>query len=160
MTLYCILFAIVVFRITSYCWVQIYTRRRAESSLLNCKPVQEHSYCCFKAVVDGPAGRRAPDHFFGRVCFPPFSCFGSFFLALNSDFEFIDAIIIDRPSQGVKTLKNNAQTMQLLQWQLSYLWAVFWEKTWRNCIQRLKALTSLHIRAVWSVPLLFALLKV
>ena len=25
----------------------------------------------FKAVVAGPAGRRAPDHFFGRVCFPP-----------------------------------------------------------------------------------------
>ena len=24
-----------------------------------------------KAVVAGPAGRRAPDHFFGRVCFPP-----------------------------------------------------------------------------------------
>ena len=24
-----------------------------------------------KAVVVGPAGRRAPDHFFGRVCFPP-----------------------------------------------------------------------------------------
>ena len=23
----------------------------------------------FKAVVAGPAGRRAPDHFFGRVCF-------------------------------------------------------------------------------------------
>ena len=43
---YCILFAIVVFRITSCCWVQIYTRRRAESSLFNCKPVQEHSYRC------------------------------------------------------------------------------------------------------------------
>ena len=24
-----------------------------------------------KAVVAGPAGRRAPDHFFGRLCFPP-----------------------------------------------------------------------------------------
>ena len=43
---YCILFAIVVFRITSCCWVQIYTRCRAESSLLNCKPVQKHSYHC------------------------------------------------------------------------------------------------------------------
>ena len=37
---------IVVFRITSCCWVQIYTRRHAESSLLNSKPVQEHSYRC------------------------------------------------------------------------------------------------------------------
>ena len=32
----------------------------------------------FKAVVAGPAGRRAPDHFFGRICFP--SC--PFFLVL------------------------------------------------------------------------------
>ena len=31
-----------------------------------------------KAVVADPAGRRAPHHFFGRVCFPP--C--SFFLVL------------------------------------------------------------------------------
>ena len=30
--------------ITICCWVQIYARRRAESSLLKCKPVQEHSY--------------------------------------------------------------------------------------------------------------------
>ena len=43
---YCIVFPTVVFRITSCCWVQIYTRRRAESSLLNCKPVKEHSYGC------------------------------------------------------------------------------------------------------------------
>ena len=43
---YCILFAIVIFRITSCCRVQIYTRRRAESSLFNCKPVQEHYYRC------------------------------------------------------------------------------------------------------------------
>ena len=28
-----------------------------------------------KAVVAGPAGRRAPDHFFGRVCFPPYPFF-------------------------------------------------------------------------------------
>ena len=48
-----------------------------------------------KAVVAGPAGRRAPDHFFGRVCFPPcpFSRFGSFFFVLTSDFQFIDALI-------------------------------------------------------------------
>ena len=41
-----------------------------------------------------------------------FSRFGSFFFAFTSDFQFIDAIINnarkDRPSQGVKTLKNNA----------------------------------------------------
>ena len=45
-----------------------------------------------------------------------FSRFGSFFFVLTSDFQFIDAIIntlvtrvIHRPpSQGVKTLKNNA----------------------------------------------------
>ena len=41
-----------------------------------------------------------------------FSRFGSFFCVLTSDFQFIDAIInnasIDRPSQGVKTLKNSA----------------------------------------------------
>ena len=37
-----------------------------------------------------------------------FSRFGSFFFVFTSDFQFIDAIIIDRPSQGVKTLKNNA----------------------------------------------------
>ena len=43
---YSIQFAIVVFRITSCCWVQIYTRRGAKSSQLNCKPVQEHSYRC------------------------------------------------------------------------------------------------------------------
>ena len=49
-----------------------------------------------------------------------FSRFGSFFFVLTSDFQFIDAIInnrslrvssIDQPSQGVKTLKNNAITL-------------------------------------------------
>ena len=29
---------------TSNCWVQIYTRHGAKSSILNCKPVQKHSY--------------------------------------------------------------------------------------------------------------------
>ena len=32
--------------ISSCCWVQIYRRHGAESSLLNCKPVQEHSLRC------------------------------------------------------------------------------------------------------------------
>ena len=27
-------------------WVQIYTRRSAKSSILNCNPVKEHSYHC------------------------------------------------------------------------------------------------------------------
>ena len=44
MTRNSIQFAIVVFCITSICWVQIYTPDGALSSLLNCKPVQEHSY--------------------------------------------------------------------------------------------------------------------
>ena len=33
-------------------------------------PTMWHFDMC-KAVVAGPAGRRAPDHIFGRVCFPP-----------------------------------------------------------------------------------------
>ena len=37
---------IVVFCITSSYWIQIYTRCGAESSLLNCKPAQEHFYRC------------------------------------------------------------------------------------------------------------------
>ena len=61
-----------------------------------------------KAVVAGPAGRRAPDHFFGRECFP--SC--PFFLVLaHFSFSINNTRCmssIDRPSQGVKTLKNNA----------------------------------------------------
>ena len=67
-----------------------------------------------KAVVAGPAGRRAPDHFLDEYAFRrvPFSYFGSFFLVLTSDFQFIERLLrvssIDRPSQGVKTLKNNA----------------------------------------------------
>ena len=31
---------------TGNCRVQIYTRHGAKSSILNCKPVQEHSYRC------------------------------------------------------------------------------------------------------------------
>ena len=34
------------FRNTGNCRVQIYTRHGAKSSILNCKPVQEHSYRC------------------------------------------------------------------------------------------------------------------
>ena len=41
-----------------------------------------------------------------------FSSFGSFFFALTSHFQFIERSLrvsyIDRPSQGVKTLTNNA----------------------------------------------------
>ena len=40
-------FTIAVFAYnTRNCWVQIYTWRGAKSSILNCKPVQEHSYRC------------------------------------------------------------------------------------------------------------------
>ena len=37
-----------------------------------------------------------------------FSRFDSFFFVLNSDFQSLRVSSIDRPSQGVKTLKNNA----------------------------------------------------
>ena len=30
----------------NFCLVQIYTQRGAKSCILNCKPVQEHSYRC------------------------------------------------------------------------------------------------------------------
>ena len=60
-------------------------------------PLENHKFYGFlyKAVVAGPAGRRAPDHYFGRVCFfrVPFFSFGSFFFVLTPDFQFIDAII-------------------------------------------------------------------
>ena len=51
-----------------------------------------------KAVVAGPAGRRAPDHFFGRECFPPSPFFSFrlillFILILFNLPKFIDAII-------------------------------------------------------------------
>ena len=52
--------------------------------------------CPNKAVVAGPAGRRAPDHFFGRVCFPPcpfFLVLAHFSLCLPLILRFIDAII-------------------------------------------------------------------
>ena len=72
-----------------------------------------------KAVVAGPLGRRAPDHFFGRVCFPPcpfFLVLAHFSLCLPLIFNLLMqssitlvARVIHRPtSQGVKTLKNNA----------------------------------------------------
>ena len=44
---YSIRFVISVFAYnTSNCWVQIYTQCGAKSSILNCKPVREHSYRC------------------------------------------------------------------------------------------------------------------
>ena len=51
-----------------------------------------------KAVVAGPAGRRAPDHFLDRVCFPPcpfflFRLILLFTLILFNLPKFIDAII-------------------------------------------------------------------
>ena len=46
-----------------------------------------------KAVVAGPAGRRAPDHFLGRVCFPPFPFF-SFRLILHFTSDFIQSSTI------------------------------------------------------------------
>ena len=49
-----------------------------------------------KAVVAGPVGRRAPDHFLDEYAFrlvPFFSRFGSFFFVITSDFQFINAII-------------------------------------------------------------------
>ena len=52
--------------------------------------------CVGKAVVAGPAGRRAPDHFFWTSMLSAvslFSRFCSFFFVLTSDFQFIDAII-------------------------------------------------------------------
>ena len=70
------------------------------------------------AVIAGPAGRQAPDHFLGRVCFPtcPFFSFRLillFTLILFNLPKVIDAIInstcassIDRTSQGVKALEN------------------------------------------------------
>ena len=72
-----------------------------------------------KAVVAGPAGRRAPDHFFGRVCFPPcpfflvlahFSlCLPLIFnLLMQSPITLVARVIYRPPRQGVKTLKNNA----------------------------------------------------
>ena len=72
-----------------------------------------------KAVVAGPAGRREPDHFFGRVCFPPcpfFLVLAHFSLCLPLIFNLLmqwsktleRVSSIDRHSQGVKTLKNNA----------------------------------------------------
>ena len=73
-----------------------------------------------KAVVAGPAGRRAPDHFFGRVCFPPCPFFSRFLahfslclplifnLLMQSSITLVARVIYRPPSQGVKTLKNNA----------------------------------------------------
>ena len=73
-----------------------------------------------KAVVAGPAGRRAPDHFSRRVCFPPcplFLVLAHFSLRLPLIFNLLmqssitvvrRVSSIDRSSQGVKTLKNNA----------------------------------------------------
>ena len=64
--------------------------------IVNTPGRRKQKQLCHKAVVAGPAGRRAPDHFFGRVCFPPytiFSRFGSFFFGLTSHFQLIDAII-------------------------------------------------------------------
>ena len=72
-----------------------------------------------KAVVAGPAGRRAPDHFFGRVCFPPYPFFLVlahfslclpliFNLLMQSSITLVARVIHNRSSQGVKTLKNNA----------------------------------------------------
>ena len=77
-----------------------------------------------KAVVAGPAGRRAPDHFFGRVCFPPCPFFSFrvillFTLILLNLAKCIDAIINntrlrvssrDRTSQGAKALGNYNDT--------------------------------------------------
>ena len=78
-------------------------------------------FLCSKAVVAGPAGRRAPDHFFGRVCFPPcpfFLVLAHFSMCLPLIFNLLKqssitlrsvrVSSIDRPSQGVNTFKNNA----------------------------------------------------
>ena len=46
-----------------------------------------------KAVVAGPAGRRAPDHFLGRVCFPLFPFF-LFRLILHFPSDFIQSSTI------------------------------------------------------------------
>ena len=60
------------------------------------------------------------------------------------------------PSQGVKTLKKHCNYYN----DSYHTYGPCREKTWRSCIRRLKVQTSLHIHGVWSVPLLFALLKV
>ena len=89
-------------------------------------PISVKSCACFgwlfhKAVVAGPAGRRAPDHFFGQVCFLRVPFLGSAHFTFYSDLinlpKFIDAIInntrvssIYRTSQGVKALENYNDT--------------------------------------------------
>ena len=57
-----------------------------------------------KAVVAGPAGRRAPDHFFGRVCFPPcpfFLVLAHFSLRLPLIFNLLmqSSRVIHRPAK-------------------------------------------------------------
>ena len=71
--------------------------------------------CSYKALVAGPAGRRAPDHFFGRVCFPPcpfFLVLAHFSLCLPPIFNLLmqsSITLVARViNRGVKTLKNNA----------------------------------------------------
>ena len=66
-----------------------------ELQITQTRIIKESNILEFKALVAGPAGRRAPDHFFGQVWFSAmfhFSRFGSFFFVLTSDFQFIDAI--------------------------------------------------------------------
>ena len=80
---------------------------------LLCQGLSEPDF--YKAVVAGPAVRRAPDHFFGRVYLTPCPFF-SFRLILLLNLilfnlaKFIDPIInmssIDRTSQGVKASEN------------------------------------------------------
>ena len=74
--------------------------RNGSSIIINSSIIffEEKIVCSYKAVVAGPAGRRAPDHFFGRVCFPPCPFFSFqlillFTLILFNLPKFIDAII-------------------------------------------------------------------
>ena len=98
-----------------------------EHELRHSNVTKLHSFLCMllKAVVAGPAGQRAPDHFLGRACFPPCPFF-SFRLILplilfesaticlcNYQQRSLHVSSIDRPSQGVKTLKNYYDTRLL-----------------------------------------------
>ena len=67
-------------------------------------PGSDITSCINKAVVAGPAGRRAPDHFFGRVCFSPcpfFLVLAHFSLCLPLIFNLLmqsSARVIHRPT--------------------------------------------------------------